>query len=59
MLNVKCAPLERHVKRVAIGSITTHQISEQSVQPFPRYGKEVGTCARAAVPTLDFRKTPS
>ena len=36
------------VKRLANGSLTTHQISAQSVQPFPRYGNwaylHVRTC---------------
>ena len=32
------------VKRIACGPLTTHQISTQSVQPFPRYGNEVRTC---------------
>ena len=35
------------VKRKATGPLSTHQISVQSVQPFPRYGTGKGTAARA------------
>ena len=31
--------------RLASGPLTTHQISTQSVQPYPRYGMGVRTCA--------------
>ena len=36
------------IKHMAAGSLTTHQISEQCAKRFPRYGKVVRTCARAA-----------
>ena len=39
------------VKRIATGPLATHQISVQSVQPFPRYGEVMHTCTRAAVPS--------
>ena len=35
------------VKRIATSPLATHKISVQSVQPFPRYGKGMRTCARA------------
>ena len=45
-----CTTSLTFVKRQTNGSLTTHQISAQSVQPFPRYLKGVRTCARAAIP---------
>ena len=42
--------LPSSVKRKATGPLATHQISVQSVQPFPRYGKGMRTCTRTAVP---------
>ena len=42
--------LPSRVKRLAAGPLATHQISVQSVQPFPTYRKRVRTCTRAAVP---------
>ena len=35
------------IKRTATGSLTTHLISAQCAQRFPRYGKGVRTCVRA------------
>ena len=45
------------VKRIASGPLTSHQISAQSVQPFPRYGKWVRKSALGSfifVTELDF-----
>ena len=58
------------VKRIATGHLVTHQISVQSVQPYPRYGEGMHTCtrvqlyppgiaARAHVLNINFRKTLS
>ena len=47
------------VKRIASGPLTTHQVSAQSIQPFPRYEKR---CACAHVhlhPTITFSKVTS
>ena len=45
------------VKRMTTGPLATHQISVQSVQPFPRYGKGMRTYSRArAFLTLAFVK---
>ena len=54
----RCTPPLSSVKRIANWSLTTHQISAQSVQPFPRYGTQgnIYTCARAHVRTC--RCTP-
>ena len=41
---------EASVNCLANWSLSTHQISMQSVQSFPRYGKGARTCARADVP---------
>ena len=42
---------DRCVKRQANGSLTTNQISAQSIQPFPiRKRRHICTCARAGVP---------
>ena len=53
--HVQMYPTLDFCKRLANGFLTTHQISAQSVQPLPRYGKgthlHVRTCARADVST--------
>ena len=48
-----CTPPLTFVKRQANGSLATNQISAQSVQPLPRYGKG-GASARAQVCTVSF-----
>ena len=47
-LHVRISPF--CVKRIASGPLITHQVSVQSVPPFPRYGKG-GTSARAHMRT--------
>ena len=60
------------VKRIATGPLATYQISVQSVEPFPRYGKGMrlrtctlaavhsgDSCTRANVPIINFCKTLS
>ena len=52
-----CKYSQSCVKRIDSGPLATHQVSAQSVQPSPRYGKGVRTCT--CTPTINFCKTPS
>ena len=50
----KCGYPPFCVKRTVSGPLTSHHVSVQSVQPFPRYGKGVRTCT--CTPPLTFVK---
>ena len=45
------------VKSMATGPPATHHVSVQSVEPFPRYGKEMRTCTRLYPPGTAHART--